>query len=83
MVSPPVQDGGVLFAGGQILAVGPFPELRRSAAEAEVIDAGNAVVLPGLVNAHVHLELSKLHPPAWQVEESGDVDFESNAQYAQ
>jgi aminodeoxyfutalosine deaminase len=64
MVSPLVRDGAILFQGARVLGVGTFQELRKDSPDAEVIDAGNAVALPGLVNAHVHLELSTLHPPA-------------------
>lgn len=74
IVSPPVADGGVLVERDRILAVGPWAEIRAradalSAAGAAVTrrDAGDAALMPGLVNAHTHLELSWLHgrvPPA-------------------
>jgi 5-methylthioadenosine/S-adenosylhomocysteine deaminase len=43
----------VLIDGGQITAVGP-DLARRAAADATVIDAGNRLVVPGLINAHYH-----------------------------
>lgn len=40
---------------GRILAVGSTQELRRRYADAAVLDARGATVLPGLVDAHGHL----------------------------
>jgi cytosine/adenosine deaminase-related metal-dependent hydrolase len=50
----------VLVRGGRIEGTGPFPELRRQDPRARVVDLGNAIVLPGLVNAHTHLSLTSL-----------------------
>src|SRR5690242_3120625 len=60
MDGPPIRDGAIAFADGIILAVGAASELRRTFAHARVTDLGAATMFPGLVNAHVHLELSKL-----------------------
>ncbi len=62
MSRPPFRDGAVVFENGIILAVGPSKELRNTHPDAEVENLGNAIILPGLVNAHVHLELSNAHP---------------------
>jgi cytosine/adenosine deaminase-related metal-dependent hydrolase len=52
--APPLERGTLTIAGHRILAVAP-------AETAEVdIDLGNVAVLPGLVNAHTHLDLSAL-----------------------
>jgi len=49
----------VLLSGDRIVAVGPRDTITREAgAGAAVTDLGEAALLPGLVNAHVHLELS-------------------------
>ncbi len=61
MDSPPIRDGAVAFAKGKILAVGPAVEIRRAHPGAVANDLGASVLLPGLVNAHVHLELSDLN----------------------
>lgn len=63
---PPLEHGWVAVADGRVVATGaadePLPPgVRR------VDDLGHAAVLPGLINAHTHLELSWLRdrvPPA-------------------
>jgi cytosine/adenosine deaminase-related metal-dependent hydrolase len=51
---PPLPNGTVTVAGERIVAV-------QSAGERTAdLDLGNAAVLPGLVNAHTHLDLSGL-----------------------
>jgi len=57
---PPVADGGIAVQAGRIAAVGPFREVRRSWPGARVIEHPDCVLLPGLINAHAHLELSHL-----------------------
>jgi len=49
-----VPDGGVLFQGETILEIGRFEDLLQLHPAAEVIDAHEGVILPGLVNAHHH-----------------------------
>ena len=63
IASPPVRDGWVSIADGRIVGVGSPADQAPS----PPCDLGRAVVLPGLVNAHTHLELSSLRgrvPPA-------------------
>ena len=59
-----LRDGGVVHEGGQIMAVGPADALKRSHPDAVVEELGGVVLLPGLVNAHCHLELSFIKRPA-------------------
>ena len=58
MDGPPVRDGGVVFSDGKIVAVGDGVGLAAAHPDAALHDYGESVLLPGLVNAHVHLELS-------------------------
>src|SRR5579871_6576375 len=65
IVEPPIKDGWFTVDRGRIVAVGR-PSANRRERE---IDLGEVAVLPGLVNAHTHLELSYLRdevPPASQ-----------------
>lgn len=55
---PVIDDGAVAISGGRIVAVGAWREVRRDRAGTRVWDLGEAVLMPGLVNAHAHLELS-------------------------
>ncbi len=65
IAEPPIKDGWFAVDRGRIVATGR-PSANRSEPE---IDLGEVAVLPGLVNAHTHLELSYLRdevPPASQ-----------------
>ena len=53
-----VRDGGVVHEGGRIVAVGAAKALKQSHPDVTVEELGEVVVLPGLVNAHCHLELT-------------------------
>ena len=52
--SPPFRDGTVVEDRGRIVYVGS----RQSAPPGTDIELGNCALLPGLVNAHTHLELT-------------------------
>jgi imidazolonepropionase-like amidohydrolase len=47
--------GVVLVSGGKIVAVGSSAPATAIAAEAQVIELGNATLMPGFIDAHVHL----------------------------
>jgi cytosine/adenosine deaminase-related metal-dependent hydrolase len=53
---PPVRDGWVRTERGRITAFGPHRRGERT--PVDEIDLGEVAILPGLVNAHTHLELS-------------------------
>ncbi len=46
--------GGVLIEGGRIAATGQAETLRRAHPEVPVTDLGQALLLPGFVDAHAH-----------------------------
>ncbi|MDW8065027.1 MAG: N-acetylglucosamine-6-phosphate deacetylase [Anaerolineae bacterium] len=48
-----IEDGTVVFADGQISAIGPFREVRLPR-RAERIDAQGRPVTPGLIDLHIH-----------------------------
>lgn len=48
------EHGGVLLDGDTIKAVGPFTTLAQTYPDADRIDAGGGLIMPGLINAHGH-----------------------------
>ena len=57
-VGEPIENGFVAVEGGRIAEVGKSLPLSG-----EHIELGNVAILPGLVNAHTHLEFSGLSQP--------------------
>ena len=57
-----IDDGAVAVADGKIVAVGRYTDLAREFALSHLEDIGDCILLPGLVNAHTHLELSDCSP---------------------
>ncbi len=63
IAEPPIADGWFAADRGRIVAYGAYGAVTRRApshAETGEVDLGHVAVLPGLVNAHTHLELSYL-----------------------
>ena len=56
----PLPDGEVVIENGQIVEVRAQSSSRKAN---EVLDLGDAILMPGLVNAHAHLEYTALR---WQ-----------------
>lgn len=54
VTSAPIANGTIAVADGKIAYVGP----RTTSPDCEQVDLGDALILPGLVNAHTHLELT-------------------------
>jgi cytosine/adenosine deaminase-related metal-dependent hydrolase len=59
MSSPPLSHGAVRVEGSEIIAVGPAAALLPREGE-EVVDLGASTLLPGLINAHCHLDFTRL-----------------------
>jgi aminodeoxyfutalosine deaminase len=59
MDGPPIPDGAVAIEGNKITAVGPISELTRGSAD-HVEDLGGVALMPGLINAHCHLDYTIL-----------------------
>src|SRR5262249_21932843 len=49
-----VVDGALAFSDGRIVACGPWSAVSRDFADAVVVDARDALLLPGFVDCHVH-----------------------------
>jgi len=58
--APPIENGAVAVAGQHIAGVGRHAEIVERFPEFRVEALGEAVILPGLVNTHTHLELTAL-----------------------
>jgi cytosine/adenosine deaminase-related metal-dependent hydrolase len=59
VTAPPIEDGAVFIAGNKIQSVGPWKDLRPHLRE-KARDLGEVILLPGLVNAHCHLDYTDL-----------------------
>ena len=59
ITSPPIRDGWVDIENGVIVALGQESDVSDIASVRDV-HLGSYAILPGLVNAHTHLELSGL-----------------------
>src|ERR1043165_2821334 len=59
MDGAPIENGAVAVSESEIADVGKFDEIRARNA-GEVIDLGEQALLPGLINAHCHLDYTCL-----------------------
>ena len=53
-----IENGAVAIQGSKIVDVGPYPTIREQRCTSPIHDLGEAVLIPGLVNAHTHLDLT-------------------------
>jgi 5-methylthioadenosine/S-adenosylhomocysteine deaminase len=56
VATPALPDGAVAVGGERLLAVGPAPKLMAAYPEARFTDLGQAIIMPGFVNCHSHIE---------------------------
>jgi cytosine/adenosine deaminase-related metal-dependent hydrolase len=59
VIGPPIEDGAVLIANGRIVALDHRKTLRPPPGTASE-DLGDCVLLPGLINAHCHLDYTNM-----------------------
>jgi cytosine/adenosine deaminase-related metal-dependent hydrolase len=59
MDGPPIDNGAVVVSEDRIVDVGKFAEIKTHNAD-EVVDLGEQALLPGLINAHCHLDYTCL-----------------------
>lgn len=52
---PPIDNGAVLISGRRIRAVGSWRSLSK-ASKLKSVDLGDVALMPGLINAHCHLD---------------------------
>jgi cytosine/adenosine deaminase-related metal-dependent hydrolase len=58
MDGAPIEDGAVRVTGTRIGEVGEFPKFASD--NDEILDLGECILLPGLINAHCHLDYTCL-----------------------
>src|SRR2546422_5691476 len=59
MDGPPIENGAVAISGDRIVDVGTFDGVKARNS-GEVMDLGEQALLPGLINAHCHLDYTCL-----------------------
>jgi cytosine/adenosine deaminase-related metal-dependent hydrolase len=59
MLAPPIDDGAVAIEGNKIAGLGRFADLIKQYGSV-ALDLGEQVLLPGLINAHCHLDYTML-----------------------
>jgi cytosine/adenosine deaminase-related metal-dependent hydrolase len=59
MDGAPIENGAVAISGNRIVDVGTFDEVKGRNS-GEVVDLGEQALLPGLINAHCHLDYTCL-----------------------
>jgi cytosine/adenosine deaminase-related metal-dependent hydrolase len=60
MDGAPIENGAVAISGDRIIDVGKFPDVSAGYPGQEIIDLGEQVLLPGLINSHCHLDYTCL-----------------------
>lgn len=67
MDGPPIENGAVAISEDRIADIGTFQEVAKTSSGEEIVDLGEQALLPGLINAHCHLDYTclrgKIH---WQ-----------------
>ena len=56
VAAPVLPHGAVAVRGDRIVDVGPAPRLAAAFPEAELVDLGRSIIMPGFVNCHSHIE---------------------------
>src|SRR5215470_20312009 len=66
MDGAPIENGAVAISGNRIVDVGKFQAIKTRNS-GELVDLGEQALLPGLINAHCHLDYTclrgKIPPP--------------------
>jgi len=58
VLSPPLQDAAVVVEGNTVVGLCRIDEVKMRFPNASVRELGEAAIIPGLINAHSHLELT-------------------------
>src|SRR5712672_132500 len=60
IISLNIEYGAIAVEASRIIGIGPRTQIVSKFPEAPIEDFGEAAILPGLVNAHTHLELTAM-----------------------
>ena len=60
MDGPPIENGAVAISENQIIDFGTFPKVSARHSGKKIVDLGEKALLPGLINAHCHLDYTCL-----------------------
>jgi cytosine/adenosine deaminase-related metal-dependent hydrolase len=60
MDGPTIENGAVAISGNRIIDVGDFSEISERHSGKKIVDLGEKALLPGLINAHCHLDYTCL-----------------------
>lgn len=82
MDGPPIDNGALAISGDQIVDVGKFSEVSKRQSNQEIVDLGEQLLLPGLINAHCHLDYTCLRGKILSQESFADWIRAINAEKA-
>ena len=60
MDGPPIENGAVVVSRDRIAEIGTFSEVSKHHSREKTVDLGEQALLPGLINAHCHLDYTCL-----------------------
>jgi cytosine/adenosine deaminase-related metal-dependent hydrolase len=60
MTGPAIDDGGLAVRGSEVISVGSWHELTTEHFGAVKEDLGEVIIMPGLINAHCHLDYTMM-----------------------
>ena len=63
VASPPIQNGAIAVEQNRIVSIGERDVIVNSHPSSPVENYPTSTIIPGLINAHTHLEFSNLQQP--------------------
>lgn len=58
--SPPIENGAIAIEGSRIVGVGTREDIARKYQSTNIQNFNQSAIIPGLINAHTHLELTAM-----------------------
>jgi aminodeoxyfutalosine deaminase len=81
IATEPIENGAIVVTGNKIVDIGEFDLIRRQHS-GDVLDLGERILLPGLINAHCHLDYTGLRGKIGRHESFADWIRAINAEKA-